>query len=106
MAPGMHEAARSDLSTAGSAPAVVFRAEGHDTCGRIEFVATLPVRARALDDAGNVLTEVVEPTLHGTLGARGPVCVQRGEALRAAFEAVDGDPRAVVRVRWIAWSSD
>jgi len=96
LAPGMREAARRE---GGPEAVTLVSAEGRDICLRVAFAATAPVKARLVDAAGNVLATSDEPAADGVLGARGPVCVRRGDVVKGA---ADG-PGA--RVRWIAWEA-
>jgi hypothetical protein len=96
VAPGMSEAARRE---GGNDPVALVTAEGRDTCLRVAFEATAPVKARLVDAAGNVLAATTEASTDGVLAARGPVCVRRGDVVRGI---ADG---AGARVRWMAWEA-
>jgi hypothetical protein len=96
LAPGMREAARRE---GGTDPVALVTAEGRDTCLRVAFAASAPVKARLVDAAGNVLAATSEASTDGVLAARGPVCVRRGDVVRGI---ADG---AGARVRWIAWEA-
>jgi hypothetical protein len=96
VAPGMHEAARKDAA----ADAVdLVKADTRDTCVRVAFAASAPVTAKLVDHAGNVLAASESPGTEGVLGAHGPVCVRKGDVVRAVADA------AGVHVRWVAWES-
>jgi hypothetical protein len=103
VAPGMREVAKGELSIhAGDrARADVAQAGTRDLCARLTFVATAPLSARLEDAAGNALAESA-PAQTATLGARGPVCVRKGDVIRVTF---DGHASASARVRWVAWGS-
>jgi hypothetical protein len=96
LAPGMREAARRE---GGADPVALVSAEGRDTCLRVAFAASVPVKARLVDAAGNVLAASGDPATDGVLGARGPVCVRRGDVVKGVAEG------AGARVRWIAWEA-
>lgn len=96
LAPGMREAARRE---GGSDPVMLVSAEGRDTCLRVAFSANAPVKARLVDAAGNELASLSEPASTGVLGARGPVCVRRGDLVKGVAEGTGA------RVRWMAWES-
>ncbi len=96
LAPGMREAARKE----GPGAAVdLVKADTRDACVRVAFVATAPVTAKLVDHAGNVLAASDAPTTDGVLGAQGPVCIRKGDVVRAQADA------AGVHVRWLAWAS-
>jgi hypothetical protein len=80
----------------------LLRADSGDTCVRVAFAATSPIVAKLLDGNGEVLT-TVGPAPEGALGERGPVCVRRGEVIRAI--AVDAGRAHVAHVRWVAWQA-
>jgi hypothetical protein len=96
LAPGMREAARRE---GGADPVALVSAEGRDTCLRVAFSASAPVTARLVDAAGNVLAATGDAAIDGVLGARGPVCVRRGDVVKGVAEG------AGARVRWIAWQA-
>jgi len=96
LAPGMREAARKD----GGADAVdLVKADTHDACVRVAFAASAPVTAKLVDHAGNVLAASDTAGTDGVLGVRGPVCIRKGDVVRAVADA------AGVRVRWVAWEA-
>jgi hypothetical protein len=95
-APGMHEAARKE--TSGELVDLV-RADARDTCVRVAFEATAPVTASLVDRAGETLATGESGATSGLLGARGPVCVRKGDVVRAATEG------SGARVRWLAWEA-
>jgi hypothetical protein len=96
LAPGMRETARRE---GGADPVALVSAEGRDTCVRVAFAASVPVKARLVDAAGNVLAATSDATIDGVLGARGPVCVRRGDVVKGVAEGVGA------RVRWVAWEA-
>jgi hypothetical protein len=92
----MREAARRE----GATDAVdLVKADTHDACVRVAFAASAPVTAKLVDHAGNVLAASESPGTEGVLGAHGPVCVRKGDVVRAVADA------AGVHVRWVAWES-
>ena len=96
LAPGMHEAARKE----GGPDAVdLVKADTHDACVRVAFAASAPVTAKLVDHAGNVLATSETPATAGVLAARGPVCIRKGDVVRALADA------AGVHVRWVAWEA-
>jgi len=96
LAPGMREAARKE----GADAAVdLVKADTRDACVRVAFVATAPVTAKLVDHAGNVLAASDAPATDGVLGAKGPVCIRKGDVVRAQADA------AGVHVRWVAWEA-
>ena len=96
LAPGMREAARKE----GAADAVdLVKADTRDACVRVAFAASAPVTAKLVDHAGNVLAASETPGTDGVLGAKGPVCIRRGDVVRALADA------AGVHVRWVAWEA-
>jgi hypothetical protein len=99
VAPGMREAARVRSS---GARVVVARAGERDACVRVAFEASAPVLAKLVDAAGNVLAALDAPAQDGVLGARGPVCVRKGDAVSAVAAGPDGGASSV---RWVAWQS-
>jgi hypothetical protein len=96
----MREVARR----AGSTDAVeLLRAESADACVRIAFVSSAPIVAKVVDENGEVLASAASAAAEGVLGERGPICVRKGEVVRAVGEgAAPGD---VTRVRWMAWQA-
>jgi hypothetical protein len=97
LAPGMREVARKE----GGADAVeLVKADARDACVRVAFEASAPVAAKLVDHAGNVLAASDVPAPDGVLGARGPVCVRKGDVVRGIAEGSGG-----ARVRWVAWEA-
>jgi hypothetical protein len=96
LAPGMREVARKESTT--DAVELV-KADARDACVRVAFDATTPVSAKLVDHAGNVLAASESPDLDGVLGARGPVCIRKGDVVRGLAEG------SGVRVRWVAWEA-
>jgi hypothetical protein len=96
LAPGMSEIARR--STTGDAvdllPAAV-----RDTCLRVAFASEAPVIGRLVDGTGAVLAST-GPSVQGSLGERGPVCVRKGDVVRASAEGTGKS-----HVRWLAWQA-
>lgn len=96
LAPGMREAARKD----GGADALdLVKADTRDACVRVAFAASAPVTAKLVDHAGHVLAASETPATDGVLGAKGPVCIRKGDVVRGLADA------AGVHVRWVAWAS-
>ena len=96
LAPGMREAARKE----GAADAVdLVKADTRDVCVRVAFAAGAPVTARLVDHAGAVLAASETPGTDGVLGAHGPVCIRKGDVVRALTDA------SAVHVRWVAWEA-
>jgi hypothetical protein len=75
------------------------RAEDADLCVRVAFDASAPVVATLTDSSGSTLATSPEGP-DGLLAAGGPVCVRRGDAVRAS--ATGASP---ARIRWLAWSA-
>jgi hypothetical protein len=98
-APGMRESSR--LRSTGD-KVVVARARDRDACVRVAFDASAPVLAKLLDTEGHVLASLDAPAMGGVLGARGPVCVRKGDAVSAVAAGPDGGAGSV---RWVAWQS-
>jgi hypothetical protein len=96
IAPGMREVARKESE--GQAVDLV-RADARDVCIRVAYESTAPVVARLVERSGSLLAAGEAPTTTGVLGARGPVCVRRGEVVRGL---ADG---AGARVRWMVWEA-
>jgi hypothetical protein len=99
VAPGMRESSRL-RSTAEKV--VVARARDRDACVRVAFESSAPVLAKLVDRGGNVLASLDAPATGGILGARGPVCVRRGDSVSAVAAGSDGGAGSV---RWVAWQS-
>jgi hypothetical protein len=98
VAQGMHEVARKP-GVGGGEPVELVRAESHDACLRAAFEADAPLVARLLDGNGQVLAAIVVPTTHGVLAEEGPVCIRKGDVVRAVAEG------SGAHVRWMAWES-
>jgi hypothetical protein len=94
--PGMREVARKE--TAGERVDLA-RAEARDVCVRVVFESSVPVVAKLVDGAGNVLVAGAGPATDGVLGERGPVCVRKGDVVSCVAE---GGP---ARIRWVAWAA-
>ena len=78
------------------------RARDRDACVRVAFEASAPVLAKLLDTGGHVLATLEAPATRGVLGARGPVCVRKGDAVSAVAAGLDG---GATSARWVAWQS-
>ncbi len=104
LAPGMETVAQR---TAGAEPVDLVHADAGDACVRAAFRASAPVVARLLDGHGGTLAITGAATVEGALGERGPVCVRRGDVVRAAVEGEAGGAGAAdgagLRVTWVAW---
>lgn len=98
VAPGMHEVARKP-GVGGGEPVELVRAEMHDACLRVAFEADAPLVTKLVDGNGQVLAAIAVPSTHGVLAERGPVCIRRGDVVRAVAEG------AGAHVRWMAWES-
>ena len=96
VASGMREVARRE---SGTDPVDLIIAEGRDACLRVAFESTAPVAVKLLDQGGNVLAATEGPVTEGVLGARGPVCLRKGDVVRGLAEG------AGARVRWMAWEA-
>jgi hypothetical protein len=83
----------------GLAPIELARADSGDTCFRVAFESTEPVVASLVDSSGATLATSSEQD-EGLLPPDGPVCIRKGNALRAAAEGAVGS-----RVRWVAFSA-
>ena len=99
LAPGMREAARVETEGARSVRRELVRAAGRDLCARVVFAAGTTVHAWLEDDAGGVLADGGRAE-SGALGARGPVCVRRGDAIVLRAES-----DAPTSLRVVAWSA-
>jgi len=96
LAPGMREIARK----ASADEAVeLLHADSGDACLRVAFAAAAPIVAKLVDQGGEVLASV-GPAADGALAERGPVCVRKGDVVRAIAE---GAGRS--HVRWLAWQA-
>jgi hypothetical protein len=98
VAPGMHEVARKP-GTGGGEPVELVRAESHDLCLRVAFDADAPLVTKLVDENGQVLASLAVPATHGVLAERGPVCIRKGDVVRAVAEG------SGAHVRWMAWQS-
>ncbi len=98
VAPGMHEVARKQ-GVGGGDPVELVRAESRDACLRAAFEADAPLVAKLVDGNGQVLAAVAVPSTRGVLAEHGPVCIRRGDVVRAVAEG------SGAHVRWMAWES-
>lgn len=98
IAPGMHEVARKP-GTGGGEPVELVRAESHDACLRVAFEADAPLVTKLVDENGQVLASLAVPSTHGVLAEQGPVCIRKGDVVRAVAEG------SGAHVRWMAWES-
>ena len=96
LAPGMREIARK---VSGEEAIELLRADAGDACVRVAFAAAAPIVAKLVDQGGEVLSSV-GPVAEGALGERGPVCVRKGDLVRALAE---GAGRS--HVRWVVWQA-
>jgi hypothetical protein len=95
----MREVARGDLTTAGGSADRSIAQAGADTCVRVAMAAQPAVHAWLADSRGNRLTD--EPDASSALlGALGPVCVRKGDAVTLHVEA-----HAPYVARFVAWAS-
>jgi hypothetical protein len=94
LAPGMREIARK---TSTDETVELVHADSGDACLRAAFAASAPIVAKLVDQGGEVLASV-GPATDAALGERGPVCVRKGDVVRATAE---GAGRS--HVRWMAW---
>jgi hypothetical protein len=100
VAAGMREVARGEIvGDASGATHVIARADARDVCVRVTFGARAPVHASLVDARGDVLAEVRDAA-DATLGARGPVCVRKGDVVSLRFES-----SAPLGARFVAWES-
>jgi hypothetical protein len=97
LAAGMREVARGEI--AGEATRVIARAEDRDVCVRVTMVARYPVHASLIDARGEILADVKD-AFDATLGAHGPVCTRKGDAVSLRVDA-----GAMSVVRFVAWQS-
>jgi hypothetical protein len=95
LAPGMHEAARR---SGGAEPIELWRAEASDACLRVAFASTVPVTTKLVLQGGDLLATTGEPEAEGALGEKGPVCVRKGDVVKA--QALGGPG---LHVRWVVW---
>lgn len=98
VAPGMREVARKP-GTGGGEPVELVRAEARDACLRVAFEADAPLVTKLVDENGQVLAALPVPATHGVLAEGGPVCVRKGDVVRAIAEG------SGAHVRWMAWES-
>jgi hypothetical protein len=96
VAPGMRAAARR--SSAGDAVDLV-HAEGSDLCLRAAFASTTAASASLVSGTGEVLATVGKPSAAGILPEHGPLCVRKGDSVRAVAQGAG-------HVRWVAWVAD
>jgi hypothetical protein len=99
LAPGMREERRQEIDETMAATAPAARADKADLCVRVAFAATRAVHAWLEDSASNVLANVPSAA-DGALGARGPVCVRKGDGVTFRM-----DSREPARVRIVTWAS-
>jgi hypothetical protein len=95
VAPGMRVLAQGEEA---SPKAIDLPRADVDLCVRAVFVAESPVKAALASSAGDTL-ETTRPTVSGTLGPRGPVCIRRGQVLTLRFE------QTAARVRYVMWGA-
>jgi hypothetical protein len=98
----MREAARGDLASPvppSAAAREIVRADAGDTCARVVFVVQPPAHVWLTDAHGDVLADVAS-TADSPLGAKGPVCVRRGDAI-----ALHVDAAVPWTGRFVAWAS-
>lgn len=98
VAPGMHEVARKPGAGDGE-PVELVRAESHDVCLRVAFAADAPLVTKLVDENGQVLASDPVPSTRGVLAEQGPVCIRKGDVVRAVAEG------SGAHVRWMAWQS-
>jgi hypothetical protein len=98
VAQGMHEVARKP-GVGGGEPVELVRAEARDACLRVAFEADAPLVAKLMDGNGQVLATIAVPTTRGVLAEEGPVCIRKGDVVRAVAEG------SGAHVRWMAWES-
>ena len=94
--PGMHVVATHEGGL--DAFEIARAADAADLCVRVAFEATEPVTATLADGTGARLATRTAGS--GLLAADGPVCVRRGDTIRAAAAGPPG-----TQVRWVAWST-
>ncbi len=101
LAPRMRELTRLDPAPARSPD--LLAAATADTCLRVAFVASRPVRVRLVDHDGTPRGEATEGT-DGAVPPLGPACAVRGDALALLVEPLAGEgPDALVRA--VVWAS-
>jgi hypothetical protein len=98
IAPGMREVAR--LEEAAPFERAIVRAAERDTCARVAFAASEPLRV-ALVDGANPSTELVPSAVSGVTGT---VCVRRGGELVVRVTR-PGDAGAGARIRAVAFAA-
>ncbi len=86
----MREVTRGESSVGFSLPKV-----DRDTCVRVVFVATSPVKAKLITKRGWLLSSSSAAN-QGVLDARGPVCFRREDEPRLVFDGDAGTSRYVV----------
>jgi hypothetical protein len=106
VAAGMREAARGEIAgdaagatNATTATRVIARADDRDVCVRVTMVARPAAHAWLADTRGDVLSDAAEAT-DATLGARGPVCVRKGDVVSLHLES-----KTPFVARFVAWQS-
>ncbi len=97
LAPGLREIARGETDERSGRQEIV-RAV-HDTCVRVRYAASHPVRAR-LESASGIKLSDPPAAASGALAKAGPVCIRAGDAVELVFEA-----EGAFRARFVAWSS-
>lgn len=98
VAPGMREVARRP-GVGGGEPVELVRAETRDACLRVAFEADAPLVTKLVDENGQALAAIAVPSTHGVLAEQGPVCIRKGDVVRAIAEG------SGAHVRWMAWES-
>lgn len=98
VAPGMREVARKP-GVGGGEPVELVRAETRDACLRVAFEADAPLVTKLVDENGQALAAIAVPSTHGVLAEQGPVCIRKGDVVRAVAEG------SGAHVRWMAWES-
>lgn len=96
VAAGLREILHGEVASPGTVPV---QAADADVCLRVVFASLTPVHAALRSSAGDVLSEG-GASVSGLLGARGPVCARRGQAMTLVF---DGGTDA--HVRYVVWAS-
>lgn len=99
LAPGMKEATRFETRDDRSVRREIARAADRDVCVRIAFAAATAVHVWLEDARGDPLADGGTAE-SGALGARGPVCVRRGDAIVLRAES-----DAPTSLRVVAWRS-
>ena len=99
LAPGMREVTRFETDGDRSVRREILRSKDRDVCVRVAFAAGTAVHAWLEDAAGGPLADGGRAE-SGALGARGPVCVRRGDAVVLRVES-----DAPTSLRVMAWSA-